>query len=366
MKILFFLPALNSGGAERVVATIANTLSSNGDQVEILTLNTDVSFYSIDENVTIVGMNETISKSGLKRKLTIPFIEIARRNKFISEVKSYKPDIVISFLYTTNVLSLLAKNKISSPLIISERSDPTHYGSMQQYICKKLYPKSDRIVCQGNVVANYYKKQNGRCTVIPNPLNEKSVGTYQKTKSNKIVTVGRLIAAKNHALLIDAFYEVKDEFPDSILEIYGEGELRQTLQEHINSLGLSNRVFLPGSKQNIVAELNDAACFVLSSDFEGFPNVLIEAMATGIPVISTDFPSGIARELITDGDNGFLIETGNKNQLIEALKKILSDKELQITFAEKNLDVLEKYSELNIAHLWKSLCEDVIKEKSRG
>ena len=365
MKILFFVPALNSGGAERVVATIANALSANGDTIEILTLNTEQTFYSINENVKIVGINKIITSSGIKRMLSIPFVEISRFLKYDKEVNAFNPDIVISFLYTTNVLSILARGRLNVPLIISERSDPSHYGRMQQFICKKLYPKSDRIVCQGKIVAHFYELCKGKCTIIPNPINQKSVGEYKKEKNHRIITVGRLISAKNHKLRIDAFYQIKDKYPDYTLEIYGEGELKNNLQEQIESLGLRNKVFLMGSKQNVIAELSDAACFVLSSNYEGFPNVLIEAMATGIPVISTDFPSGIARELITNGDNGFLIETENKDQMVEALERILSDKKLQISFSEKNLGVLDKYSETNIAHLWKALCEDVIMEKER-
>ena len=363
MKILFFVPALNSGGAERVVATIANALSDEGDTIEILTLNTEQSFYSINKEIKIVGMNEVITTSGIKRKLSIPFVEYSRMQKYVKEVKSFNPDVVISFLYTTNVLSILAKRRVNVPLIISERSDPSQYGRMQQSICKTLYPKSDRIVCQGKIVARFYELCKGKCTIIPNPINQKSVGSFKKEKKHRVVTVGRLISAKNHKLLIDAFYQIKDKYPDYTLEIYGEGGLKDSLQKQINSLGLNNRVFLMGSKQNVIAELSDAACFVLSSTYEGFPNVLIEAMATGLPVISTDFPSGIAQELITDSENGFLIETENKDQLIEALDKMLSDNKLQITFGEKNLGVIEKYSEENIANRWKALCEDVIKEK---
>lgn len=360
MKILFFAPALNSGGAERVIATISNELAKNGDQVEILLLNSDSSFYTLREEVSVVGLNEVISTSGIKRALSIPVVEYRRKKGFVKEVNRFRPDIVISFLYTTNVLSLLSKNKLDMPLIVSERNDPTKYGTVKQMICRKLYPAADRIVCQGSVVEKYYQSCGGRCTVIPNPVNAGAVGAFRSEKKHRIVTVGRLTPAKNHKLLIDAFDGIKEAFPDYTLEIYGEGELRDDLNGYIESLGLSDRVFLMGSRQNVMAELNDATCFVLSSDYEGFPNVLVEAMSTGIPVISTDFPSRIARELIRHGENGFLFPTNGKEELIPLLRKLLSDAELQQKFARSNLDVIHQYSEANIAKSWRELCEEVI------
>lgn len=190
------------------------------------------------------------------------------------------------------------------PLIYSERNDPNR---VNQRKVDKIYRKivehrADEFVFQTTGAQKCYpKKVQKRSVVILNPLDVTGFPTHDFTVEKKeIVTVGRLEPQKNQKLLINAFSELAKDFPDYTLIIYGEGSLRNELENYIISKGLQSKVVLPGVKNNIQEYIKDASLFVLSSDYEGIPNALIEAMAIGLPCVSTDCSPGGARELIAD------------------------------------------------------------------
>lgn len=355
MRILFFIPALNAGGAERVMVTLANYLARKNHTIRILTLNSDESFYQVDTRVTIVGMNICFQKQGVLRKIETLFVEFKRRQMFISEVESFKPDVILSFLFTTNIISISAKKYCKCPLYISERNAPDSYGKIERLLNQLFYPKSDVIVCQGKNVAEFYSRYGGKCIIIPNPINPAAIGNSTGIKKKRIVSVGRLIPQKNHKILIDAFALVEKEFPDYELEIFGEGELRTQLQDQINSLKLQEKVHLCGNRKNVMTTVADYACFVLSSNYEGFPNVLLEAMASGMPVISTDFSTGIARELIIDGENGYVVPVNDVHALADSLRKMLRSEDDMIKMGNNNRDILDRYCESQVCKMWENL-----------
>lgn len=360
MKVLMFIPALNAGGAERVMVTLANYLSRKGNQILIQTMNSDESFYQVDSNVKIKGMDYAFSKNMFLRILQIPFIEAKRARAFTASVFDFKPDVVLSFLFTTNVIALLSRKKIQVPLVISERSDPRVGGKIRRKLCACLYPKANLIICQGKAVAKYYTAFLGKCKVIANPLNTSAIGTYAEARKHRIVSVGRLIPEKNHMLLIEAFGEIHSSYPTWSLEIIGEGYLKEELNQAINNKGLEGHVFIRNNIKDVMREVSDSACFVLSSNYEGFPNVLLEAMASGLPVISTDFGTGIARELIADGKNGYVVPTGDVKKLAEALDKIISSEELQRKMGKANLCFKEDYSEEKICMQWEEALIEIM------
>lgn len=348
-----FIPSLMSGGAERVMSTLANHFVSE-DKVEILMLNDIEPFYEVSKEVTIKNISTAKRKEGIIGSLLFISSEIKRRKEFINEVKNYQPDVILSFLNTTNIIALSAKRKMKSiPMIVSERNDPMLYNRLLRTVITFMYSKADLIICQGNSVANYYKRKHGKTVVIPNPINSNAIGDFHENRKKKIVSVGRLIKAKNHSLLIKAFKKISKDYPDFILEIYGEGELKSELESLIKKLEITDKVFLLGNKKNVMQFIDDAACFVLPSNYEGFPNVLLEAMASGLPVISTNFPTGIARELINDGQNGYVVPVGDEDSLINAIRNIIDSKDLQDYMGRNNLYVREMFSEETICVKWK-------------
>lgn len=359
MKYLFIIPALNAGGAERVMVTLANELVLQNNTVTILTLNTESCFYDLNEKVNINALNVVISKNKLNRIISLPIKEIIRIFKLKKFIKKYKPDLILSFLFTTNIMSIILHKLNKIPLIVSERNDPSSYNKYVKFLCKFLYPTADMVVCQGVEVSKFFlnsKKNNIK--VIPNPIYEGSIATNIPSKRiKKIVAVGRLVPQKNFNLLIDSFYDIANKFPEHTLEIYGTGYLKDDLEKRIELLGLKNRVKLMGLQKNIMLNVYDYELFIMSSNFEGFPNALIEAMASGLPVISTDFASGIAREYITNYENGLLIPTNDRESLAEAIEIILSDKNLQNKMSKNNKKIINNLNVKQIMKEWNDAFE---------
>lgn len=367
MRVLFFIPAMNSGGAERVMATICNSIvEMENMEIELLTMNTNSSFYSLNPKIHKVDMQEVISSSGVKRFIELPYREYMRRRKFIKEVNGFCPDVVVSFLFTTNIIAVSASNNIKCPIIVSERNDPTHYNKIIQFFCKKFYRKSSVIVCQGKKVQEYYSSSGGNCIVIPNPINVEAIGKYSSERKDIVVSVGRLTAAKNHKMTIKAFSNIHTKFPSFELHIYGEGEQKDELLDLIKDLKAESYIKLMGSKVNIFANVSASKAFVLASNYEGFPNVLVEAMSSGLPVISTDFSSGVANELIHDGENGFLIPVGDQHELEKKLSLLLSSDDLIHKFSVSNLSLLEEYSVNAISNKWVNLLKNISNTTNKG
>lgn len=361
MKYVFLIAALNAGGSERVMTTIANSFVDKGHEVLIVTFNDGKSFYELSHKVEIIGLNTFLPKDNrIKRALKIPTVEITRFVKILSIIRRYKPKAVLSFCFVANILNvfqgIINRNIIT---VVSERNDPTEYGKMTQAICKRVYIHADHIVCQSEKVKHYYlgKRQiNNKISVIPNPLNIDSLPEeIASQRINLIVGVGRLIAQKNFNLLIRAFARFHEHNDNYVLQIYGQGPLEKDLRELIVNQNMEKFVFLMGIRPNVMKHIYNAKCFVMSSDYEGFPNVLIEAMASGIPVISTNFHSGIASELIEVGVNGYLVEPNNENQMVDALQRIVNS-DIEI-ISKHNFLLRDKYDNKVIVNQWERVLQ---------
>ena len=172
--------------------------------------------------------------------------------------------------------------------------------------------------------------------------------------------MGRLCEQKNHALLIDAFAKVSDKHPDVNLLIYGIGPLEDAIKEQISRLELSKRVLLMGLSQHSNEVLSSAKCFILSSDYEGMPNALLEALAVGVPSISTDCPCGGPRCIIENGVNGFLTPVGDTDATAKAMDRLLSDENLRKSFSAKAREMSGAYRTENVFSRWREFVEKII------
>lgn len=354
MKILFFIPALNAGGSERVMVTLANQWSKK-HSITILTLQNTPSFYQLNENVKHIKMGLKIPREGRKRLLLLPLIELKRYCYLVNYLKQHHFDFVLSFTNTTNLLisfwKLFHRKQV---IILSERADPVARHVWLRGMILGLYRFADAIVCQNEYVARYFTAHGYKIPlpILPNPVNFNDIPLETSKKRREIVTVGRLSSEKNQALLISAFSEIASRYPAYTLKIYGVGPLENILSKQIAELGLTNRVFLMGNKKRVMFEAAQSDIFVLPSNFEGFPNVLIEAMASGMPVISSDFPTGIARQLIKSGENGYLFPVGDKMALVQALKKMLARHDEWEEMGRINLQIAKQYTAGNISRDW--------------
>lgn len=353
-KILFVLPRMGGGGAERVVSILANNLSKSIDNtIQIHTFVSGESFYPIDASVKLTDCGIKKVKKGLFRKFSvlINFPKAFFRTREI--IKKGHFDYIVSFLPEADItLWLCKKTGVKFFHVCSERNDPRIYGKLTTLILNKVYKCADKFVCQSQKVAEYYSFiQEHKKVIIPNPICINNLPKRGKDIKNTIVGVGRLSSQKNFALLINAFFRVEKEFPEYTLEIYGEGDERRVLEDQIEKLGLTAKVALKGAQKGVLEKIKSAKLFVLSSDFEGFPNALLEGMGIGLPVISTDFFTGTARELI-DEEGGLLVPVGDEEALYKGIKELLSKNSLD-EMGKHNKEKAQNYSEDVIIQKWK-------------
>ena len=246
---------------------------------------------------------------------------------------------------------------ITGKVIYSERGDPgdKEYSGLLGIIRKLAFERVDGFVFQSEGARNYFsEKIKNKSTVIHNSVSIPD-GIFLKpciNREKKIVTVGRLHPQKNQKLLIDAFARIADDFPEYRLDIYGDGELEERLKEQIKRLGLENRVFLRGTKKNVLDYVYTASTFVLSSNYEGLPNALMEAIAIGVPCISTDCKPGGARTLIQDGINGWIVPRENVTLLAEKIQEVISGKKKNEMLEKEAIKFRKAHSSKAVFDMW--------------
>lgn len=347
MKILFTIGSLSGGGAERVVSRLANCMARRGECVEIALISKNIIDYSLDKSIKVEFINPKIQIRGIRY--------IFRCMEYRKEVKRFKPDVIISFTTAVNLFVLDAMRGMDYRIILSERNDPYNDPKDVQLRKKrdKVYSNACGIVFQTKDAKEYFSTDiQERSTIILNPVEIPSEYMEIERKEKKIVTIGRLEAQKNHAILIKAFAEIHKLFPEYKLEIYGEGSLRRKLEGIIRDQNLEEVVFLMGYTTEVFDAISTAKLFVLSSDYEGMSNALIEAMALGIPVVSTDHPIGGARMVIENGINGVLVPVGDSKAIAHAVCSILNDENLSSTLSHNAMLIGEILNTEKIVDEW--------------
>ena len=347
-RLIIFIGTLQSGGAERVVSEISSMYADYFKEVIVLTYYDGEVFYRMDSRVRLECVErQTKSRNIIKNTLAL--------RRF---VKKESPDIFLSFLLPFNILSIWSLMFLHIPVAVCERSDPQKVSSIW---LRGLRNFSYRF-CRGVQVQTsagrtcFPKSVQKKILVIPNPnhitVDERNWALMQE-KEKRIVTVGRLIPVKNHLLLLDAFSIVSKSFPDYSLHFYGDGELKSVIQNRICELGLSGNVVLHGNVNEITKHIASAKVFVLSSDIEGMPNALMEAMALGIPCIATDV-SGV-RDIITDGENGFIVPVRDRVAMADRIIRLIESDNLQNNFSDKTISIIDKFDKESVFKLWLKL-----------
>ncbi len=360
VRILFVLPSLGAGGSERVVTTLANHFAAQGPEVGIANFDAPdfAPFYPLAKEVDLYRLNLPAASGGLPAQI----MQTGRRIKALEKVyREFKPDIVISFLTKANVMAILAARQSGVPVIISERNNPTlqRFNAFWRFARSYTYPKAFSFVTMTQGAATYYpERQRPRTAIIPNPV-QLPENWQDRRNGNTITAVGRLTGQKQFHLLIEAFASIAALFPDWSLTIWGEGEDRSELEDLRTRLGLEERVYLPGLTDQPGQWVETADVFVLSSAYEGWPNVIVEAMAAGLPVISFDCEHGVT-DMIDDGVSGRLVPQGNVAELANTMAEVLSDPELQQTLASNALKASARYKTDAIADQWMRIVEDAL------
>lgn len=352
MKICFTLSSLSAGGAERVATSLANSFAKEGHSVTLILV-------SIDHNNTFYELNNSID--------VVPLIKSKKDKKFYRRVKilrnkiaEKKPDIVISFLPHICIYTYFALKNTSIPYICSERNDPNQYNLLNKILLKKSFNRADGCVFQTSSARDYYRcVKNERAAIICNPVNlHLSGAAVRNEQKNKVfISVGRLVPQKNFQVLISSFSKFNKIRPNYKLVIYGEGPLRNDLENQIQRMGIQNLVSLPGNNQYWHDEAINATAFISTSNFEGMPNCLEEALSLGCPSIATNCPVGGSKDLISILGHGTLIDMNNEQQLISKMIDIADGK---YKFNGVDYSVLELK---NISSQWLSFIDKILKQK---
>ncbi|MDO4499714.1 MAG: glycosyltransferase [Erysipelotrichaceae bacterium] len=354
-RILMINSSLTNGGSEHVMVLLANELSNRDYVVDMVICNKDLpETYILNDKVNKLKYDPKNLKG---HAFVIGLILFIRKC-----MKQKKYHTVISFMMNYNVLTLIAGLGLKQKIIVSERANPKlvdDYGVLFKTAEQLLYPLASKIVFQTEEVKDYYKKSIKKLgVVIPNPVNPDIVEEWVGEDSKTITSIGRLTTQKNYPLLLRAFSIYSKQYPDYNLKIYGQGPLLNELKEYAKELKIDSKVSFEGFTTQVYKHLRESKMFVMSSDYEGISNTMIEALAMGVPTICTDCPVGGARMMIEDGKNGFLVPVGDETSLSQKMVIISSDSKLSKKISEEALKIKNYYSIKEITNLWEKIITD--------
>lgn len=320
MRIVTIAYLHGAGGAERQIIMLSNEMAERGHDVHMIVMGGFNSPYSISDKVVVHDLTKAErGKFGILRRF------IAYRKT----MKQLKPNVTICYNIQAAYFSLFVGKNVCGKILYSERGDPydSEYsgllGRVRDWTCKKV----DAFVFQSEGARDFFRiSKNQKAIVIHNSVTvpQENYPIAEK-RDNRIVTVGRLHSQKNPFLLLDAFSKIALKYPQVTLDYYGDGILHDELEEKINSLELEKRVTLHPSRKDIFDCIRTARLFVLTSDYEGMPNALMEAMSLGLPCISTDCRPGGARTLIENGKNGIIVPVRDSDALAEKISYLLDN-----------------------------------------
>jgi glycosyltransferase involved in cell wall biosynthesis len=360
-KILFIVPSMRGGGAERVISTLLQHINKGKFDLNLALITKEGKFLDdIPNHVNIIDLDaKRVRKSIFK---------------IIKTINSLKPDIVFSTLGHLNLLISIIRPFLSKKIVFIGRESNTvsvinkqsKYPKLFDFLYNNFYNNFDHIVAQAeymkkDLVENYQIKSE-KITVINNPIDFENIKKlsdipskelFDKTKIN-LLAVGRLSYQKGFDTLLKIMKELDDKY---FLSILGQGPDEEKLKVMIKDFSLESKVKLLGFQDNPYIYMKQADIFVLSSRFEGLPNVVLEANACGTTVIAFDCPGG-TNEIIIDGENGYLAKCQDKNDFIDKLKKIPLEKEI-------NQNILNKYEVSQIVRNYENLFESTLKGKNK-
>ncbi|WP_042775276.1 glycosyltransferase family 4 protein [Sinorhizobium fredii] len=359
-RITFVVPALGAGGTEHVVNLVANHWSSIGYTVTLITLEPPGAqpYYKFHPKIAIVRLGVPPRRAS---KMRSGFLVFQRFLRLRTAIHRSRPDLVLSFLTRTNVLTLVATIGLSVPVIVSERNNPAlqPLGPFWRCLQRCVYPRAFGLVTMTQGALDHFPariRRRGR--VIANPVDLPN-GWQKRRGRNILAAVGRLTRQKGFDLLLEAFSKISKSHPKWKLVIWGEGDERRSLEALRDALGLQERVEMPGLTPRPGLWIENADVFVLSSRYEGWGNVLLEAMAAGLPVVSYECDWG-PRVMITHGSDGILVPTEDVEALAKALDRVLADRELREQLGARAVASAQRYMPEQILIEWDALASSAL------
>ncbi len=371
-SLFLVIHALGPGGAERVATILANAWAARGDPVSVATFTDrgNAPFFPLDPRIRLLPMGENGAPGPLLSRLGAVGRNLARVRALRRAIKTAAPGRILSFMNVTNVLTIAAAAGTGIPVVVTEHIDPSQddIGPLWTRLRRLAYPHAARLAVLSGRVLDYFPKDiRDRSVVVPNPVlvapgtaNDVASTAVQAAPStapdvgarpHTIVAMGRMTAQKGFDLLLEAFASVAGAHPAWRLEIWGEGPLLEELGRLRDRLALATRVTFPGRTGDAYGVLRAAVLYVLSSRYEGFPMVLCEAMAVGLPVIAFDCRTG-PREIVRDGTDGVLVPPGDVARLAAALDRLMADGDERRRLGARAPEVCERFGLDRVLALW--------------
>lgn len=357
-RFLFVTTTLSIGGAERVVSLLASSLAELGHEACILKYYEVDNEYPVSDKVTVVNM----SGGGSAEYRKISYLEKVRRIRRI--LRQQRPDFVIPFLFQVALCTEIAAFGVKTCVLQSIRNNPTASPAKKtsRILRDLLVYNSKCTLVQNQVQKDYFpKKYHSKIHVLFNPIAENLLAAQWNPPKEQFVVcgIGRLERQKNFTLLMDAFRRAFADIPEAVLQIYGQGSLMEELKAYAEKTGLGDRIQMMGRSNDIQSVYERTSLFVLSSDFEGMPNALMEAMAVGVPCISTNCPTGPS-DLVDHGENGLLVPVGDLDAMAETMREIYDQKyDLKRMTAEARKTIRRLCSADQIAQQMIEICENI-------
>ena len=351
--VLVMIDSLSGGGAERVATILASALSGDYN-VALLSVKEDSPRYPIDAKVKLLLMRQILRdgiqiNNGVRKRVLKLLIRYLK--------KRLRVDVSISFLYEMNYLNV--SSKVSDKVVCCERNNPFKgpRDSLRVEQIKSIYEQADHVVFQTEYVRSLFSDSiKEHSSILHNPI---SVACERKTVVKKrIVNLGRLVPQKNQAMLIRAFKRFHDLHPDYTLSIYGKTSgddyyLTPKLRTLVKTLNLQEAVLIEGRSWQIHQDIADAEFFVLSIDFEGYSNALLEAMTMGLPCISTDCEG--STDAITNGVDGVIVPRGDEDALFKAMLTFAEHEDFREQLGKQAKKTEERFQRKRIVQEWEEM-----------
>lgn len=355
--VMLYINSIGKGGAERVFVQLADRFARMGYRSVLVTSFEDKSAeYEVPAAVERITIEKNrIDGSRLKRN----YVLIRELRRLCRE---YRPAALIACMMEPNFRAMLATRGLGIKTVVSvcNAAEKEYAGALGRVVGKVLMPMADGCIFQTEDEKKWFPQRlQNNSRIICNQVSETFFDVNYTGERKNIVSVGRLNPQKNQKLMISAFAKIADKVEDDLL-IYGAGELKDALQQQINELGMNERIKLMGLSSNVAEDIKAAKIFVMSSDYEGLPNALLEAMALGLPCVSTNCAGGGPAMVIESGVNGILYPVGDEEKLAEHLLYLLNNPEKAAELGVNARASAEKFRPEPIFNEWCSYIEEIM------